>query len=196
MYEGEPVNRSQMDIKSKTCDIRTWKKTFISRNILHQHWYTCPIVLPVRRDPQHRSVLSVVSATSAPGRASSATFERPWANVSSQLWTAYAKNISHRKEEHIFINIFCIESSCTQETHNRTLLFCSRHPKHGRLFGYWNQPLNMRMRVSYLDYHRTGLYCYLVVHRKICVHYSCFTSICDLFTDFSSYKAFDMSLEA
>jgi hypothetical protein len=25
-YEGESVNRSQMDIKPKTCDIRTWKK--------------------------------------------------------------------------------------------------------------------------------------------------------------------------
>jgi hypothetical protein len=26
MYEGKSVNRSQMDIKRKTCDIRTWKK--------------------------------------------------------------------------------------------------------------------------------------------------------------------------
>jgi hypothetical protein len=25
-YEGESVNRSQMDIKLKTCDIQTWKK--------------------------------------------------------------------------------------------------------------------------------------------------------------------------
>jgi hypothetical protein len=29
-YEREPVNRTQMDIKHKTCDIRTWKETFIS----------------------------------------------------------------------------------------------------------------------------------------------------------------------
>jgi hypothetical protein len=41
-------------------------KTFISRHILHQHWYTCPIALPVRRKPQHRSLLTLVSATSAP----------------------------------------------------------------------------------------------------------------------------------
>jgi hypothetical protein len=37
LYEGESVNRSQMDTKRKTCDIRTWKKTFISRHIVHQH---------------------------------------------------------------------------------------------------------------------------------------------------------------
>jgi hypothetical protein len=35
-------------------------KIFISRYIL-QHWYTCPVALPVRRNPQHRSLLTVVS---------------------------------------------------------------------------------------------------------------------------------------
>jgi hypothetical protein len=42
------------------------KKIFISRHIINKHWYTCPIALPVRRNPQHRSLLAVVSATSAP----------------------------------------------------------------------------------------------------------------------------------
>jgi hypothetical protein len=56
------TNTSQIDIKRKTYDIGTR----ISRHILHQHWYTCPIALPVRRNPQHRSLLTVVSATSAP----------------------------------------------------------------------------------------------------------------------------------
>jgi hypothetical protein len=55
-----------MDIKRKTCDIRTWKRTFISRHILHQHWDTCPIVSPVCWNPQHRSLLTVVSAISTP----------------------------------------------------------------------------------------------------------------------------------
>jgi hypothetical protein len=41
------------------------EETFISRHILHQHWYTCPIALPVRRNPQHRSLLAVISAISA-----------------------------------------------------------------------------------------------------------------------------------
>jgi hypothetical protein len=68
MYDEESVNSSRMDIKSKTCDIRTKRITFISRHILHQHWYvyTCPIALPVRRNPQHTSLLAVVSTTSAP----------------------------------------------------------------------------------------------------------------------------------
>jgi hypothetical protein len=35
------------------------EKTFISRHILHQHWYACPIALPVHRNPQHRSLLAV-----------------------------------------------------------------------------------------------------------------------------------------
>jgi hypothetical protein len=41
-------------------------KTFISRHILHQHWCTCPIALPVRRNPQYRCLLTVVSVTSTP----------------------------------------------------------------------------------------------------------------------------------
>jgi hypothetical protein len=30
LYEGESVNRPQMDIKRKTCDIRTWQKNYFS----------------------------------------------------------------------------------------------------------------------------------------------------------------------
>jgi hypothetical protein len=41
-------------------------KTFISRHILHQHWYTCSIILTVRQNPQQRSPMTVVSATSTP----------------------------------------------------------------------------------------------------------------------------------
>jgi hypothetical protein len=65
-YVGESVNRPQMDIKHKACDIRIWEQTFISRYIVHQHWYTCPIALPVCRNPQHKSLSNVVSATSEP----------------------------------------------------------------------------------------------------------------------------------
>jgi hypothetical protein len=44
------------------------------------------------------------------------------------------------------------------------LLFGSKILKHGRHFDYWNQPLNMRMHVCYLDCHEAGLYCYLMIH--------------------------------
>jgi hypothetical protein len=40
----------------------------------------------------------------------------------------------------------------------------------------------MRMRVCYFDCHEAGLCCYLVIQTYY-VHYSCFTSICDVFTD-------------
>jgi hypothetical protein len=63
------------------------------------------------------------------------------------------------------MNILCIESFCQQKTQNRTLLFGSKI-KHVRHFDYWNQPLNMRMRVCYLDCHEAGLCCYLVIHMK------------------------------
>jgi hypothetical protein len=65
-YEGESVNRSQNGYKMESCDIRTREKHFISRHILHQHWYNCPITLPMHQNPQHRSLLTIVSATSAP----------------------------------------------------------------------------------------------------------------------------------
>jgi hypothetical protein len=47
IYEVEPVNRSQMDIKRKTCDIRTWKKhlfldiSFTNNVILVSSLYQC-----------------------------------------------------------------------------------------------------------------------------------------------------------
>jgi hypothetical protein len=48
-----------MDIKRKTCDIRIWKKkTYLD--------VSSTIALPVRRNSQHRNLLTVVSATSAP----------------------------------------------------------------------------------------------------------------------------------
>jgi hypothetical protein len=87
-YEWDSVNRSQIDIKRKTCVFRTRNKTCISRHILHQHRYTCPIAWPVRRKPQNTSILTVVSAISAPGRASSENFERPPKNFSTQSWAA------------------------------------------------------------------------------------------------------------
>jgi hypothetical protein len=79
------VNRSQIDMKHKHVIFEPGGKKIISRHNLHQHLYTCPIALPVRRNPQHRSLLTVVSVICAPDRASSANFERPRENFSTQL---------------------------------------------------------------------------------------------------------------
>jgi hypothetical protein len=48
--------------------------------------------------------------------------------------------------------------------HNKTLLFGNILPTHSHHSAYWNQPLNMHMRVCYLDCYETGLRCYLVIH--------------------------------
>jgi hypothetical protein len=75
-----------------------------------------------------------------------------------------------------------------KKTDKSTILFVSLLLKHSRHFDYWNQTLNMRIRVSYLDYYETGLCSYLVKHiETYYFHYSCFTSICDLLTDSVSY---------
>jgi hypothetical protein len=138
--------------------VKPGKKTFISRHILHQHWYTCPIALPVRRNPQHRSLLTVVSATSASTSSSSGNICHPAVN----RFTRQTLPTVNRK--HFFMNSLWIESFCPQKTHNRTLLFGSILLKRGRRFDYWNQPLNIRMGVCYLDSHEAGLCCYLVTH--------------------------------
>jgi hypothetical protein len=62
-----------------------------------------------------------------------------------------ATNTSHCKQEIFLMSIPCIEPFSPQKTHNRTLLLVSTLLKHCRLFDYWNQPLNMRIRVCCLD---------------------------------------------
>jgi hypothetical protein len=96
----------------------------------------------------------------------------------------YATNTSQHNQE-----TFLYEYSLHQvlfpikKTHNITLLFGYTLLMHGHHFDYWNQPLNMRICVCYLDCHEAGLWCYLVIQKAHYIHYSCFTPICDLFTD-------------
>jgi hypothetical protein len=91
--------------------------------------------------------------------------------------------------KHLFMHRFCIEYFLPQETQNRTSIFGSILLKHCHYFDYWKQSLKMSMLVCYLDCHEAGLCCYLVIPvHKICyVLYSCFTSICELFTNCPSY---------
>jgi hypothetical protein len=136
------------------------EKKIIFRHILHQYWYTRPIALPVRRNPQHRNLLTVVSATSAP----------PFQPLRLQRKVCHPAVNRFTREKlptinriYFFMNILGNESFCQQKTHSRTLLFGCTLLKHGRNFASWNQPLNSRMRVCYLDCHAAGLCCYLVI---------------------------------
>jgi hypothetical protein len=127
-----------------------WYYLFISRHILHQHWFTCPIALPVCPNPQHGSLLTVVSATSAhpiqPVRLSEifATFLDP--GVNRFTW----QTLPTAKRKHFFVNILCIELFYPRKKHNIKLLFGSTQVKHGCHFDYRIQPLNMLMRFCYL----------------------------------------------
>jgi hypothetical protein len=76
-YEGVTVNILQMHIKRKTCDTGTWQK-HLCLDISSTNTDTLVPSLYQRVEFRSMEVLStVVSATSAFGRASSATFERP-----------------------------------------------------------------------------------------------------------------------
>jgi hypothetical protein len=72
----------------------------------------------------------------------------------------YVTNTSHRKQE-TFLNEYPFHWDLmpTKEKHNKTLLFGNILLKQGTIFYYWNQSLNMRMWVCYLDCHEVGLCC-------------------------------------
>jgi hypothetical protein len=79
------------------------------------------------------------------------------------------------------MNVLCIEPFCPPNKEQQTLLLSSIILKHGHNFDYWNQPLNMGMRVCYpavvkLDCAAT--YCY--TWKAYYIRYNRFTSICDM----------------
>jgi hypothetical protein len=110
----------------------------------------------VRRNLQHRSLLTVFSATSAPGRASSASFERPWEKFSTQLCTAMRdKQFPTVNRTRFSMDILCIESSAHNKnshththTHTITMLFGITLLKHGSPFWLLKPTLNLLPRLS------------------------------------------------
>jgi hypothetical protein len=111
------------------------KTLHFSRHILHQHWYTCPIVLSVRRNPQNRSLFdSCLSHFRTSVSTSSSSAKR----LPTSCEPLYATNTSHRKQE-TFLCIYRFHwvLLSTKKPHNWTLSFSSIHLKHGRHFDYW-----------------------------------------------------------
>jgi hypothetical protein len=122
-YEGESVNRSQMGIKRKTCDTRTWKKN------IHFSIYPPPTLILLSQPLPHlRFKLFVVSEM----------FSKFLAPVVNRF-TRQTLLTLNRKQ--FCMNIFCCESFCPHKC--TTLLFGSSPIllKHDRHFDYWNQPL-------------------------------------------------------
>jgi hypothetical protein len=80
-----------MDVKRKTCDIRTREK-HLFLDIFSTNTY--PIALPVRRNSQHRSLLTVVPVTSLLVSTSSSSAK--YLPLSFEPF--YRMNISHGKQ--------------------------------------------------------------------------------------------------
>jgi hypothetical protein len=129
-------------------------------------WYTCPIALPVHRNPQHRSLLTVVSAITAPPF-QSLLHQR---NVYIKVEPFYATNTSQHKQETFIYEYPLHWVLLPIKTYDRNLLFGNTLLMHGRNFDYWIQPLNMRMSVYYLNCHAARLCCYLIMHIENLLH--------------------------
>jgi hypothetical protein len=127
LYEGESVNRSQMDMKHKTYEY--FIKTFISRHILHQHWYTFTIALPVRRNPQHRNLFDCCLSHF---RTSVSTSSSSAKRLPVSCEPLYATNTSHRKQEIFHTGCFCPRIIAQQNVALRHFTPQDRH------FDYWN----------------------------------------------------------
>jgi hypothetical protein len=129
--------------------------------------------------PAAQSISTVVSATSAP-QFQPLRHQRNVCHVSRpSCEPLYMTDTSHSKQE-AFLYEYPLHWVLlpTEKTHNKRLLRSITLLKHGRQFDYWNWPLNIRMRVCYLDCHEAGLCCYLVMHienllrplQLICIH--------------------------
>jgi hypothetical protein len=159
----ESVNRSQMDIKHKTRDDRTWKKKLL----LDISYTNVDTFAPYRYQcVETRSMkvfwLAFPHFVGHHLRLFNVLRKLLYPVVNCFTWKT--RPIVNRK--YSFINILCIQFFYPQETSSRTLLLrsiirCRCH------FNYWNQPLNMSMLACYLDCLEAGL-CLLPndTHRK------------------------------
>jgi hypothetical protein len=148
-----------MDIKRKICDIQTWKK-HLFLNISSTN--TCPIALPVHCNPQHRIILTVVSATSIP------PFQhlRHQGNVCHPVVNPFTQQtLPTVNRIRFFTNILCIESFCPHKTHNRELLFGSTNSKHVTFkprkniyFSTYPPPTLVPLLYQYIETHRTEFF--------------------------------------
>jgi hypothetical protein len=173
---GESVNRSQIDIKRRTCDIRTWKKNLF----LHISSTIDTFVPSLYQCVQTRSieVFWLLSQPFPHLRFNLFILSETFATVVNRFMRQMLSTIN------ISLRIYFAISPFPHKKYTTTLLFGSMILKHGCHSDYWNQLLNICMHVCYLDCHEAGLCCYLVIYiETYYAHYSCFTSICGLFTD-------------
>jgi hypothetical protein len=136
------------------------EKTIISRHILHRHWYTCPIALPVRRNLQHRSLLSVVSATFT------SSFQLPHLkNVCHISWPScvplYTTNTSYRKQE-TFLYEYPLQWVLLPTKNKRTTERCCLVVHSSRTVAILTTEASLWKCACYLDCLDAGLCYYLL----------------------------------
>jgi hypothetical protein len=85
----------------------------------------------------------------------------------TELWTALRDQHFRPQTGNISLWISFASGSLFTKTHTQR---CSSIVYEGRHFNYWNQPLNTRMRVCYLDCNEAGLCCYVVIHIENLLH--------------------------
>jgi hypothetical protein len=138
------------------------KRTFIFRHILHQNWYTYPNASPVRRNPHRRSLLTSVSATSAPP-IQPLRRQRNVCHPAVNRFTRQTFPTVNRT--HFFINILCIESFCPQRS---TIKRCSSVVQTSSMVAILTTETSLwtHMCVCYVDCHKDGPCCYVVTHRN------------------------------
>jgi hypothetical protein len=187
-----------MDIKRKTCGIRTWKKKHLFLDISSTNTDTIIVALPVRRNPQHGSLFDYCLSHF---RTTVSTFFSSARRLPPRRDRFTRQTLSTVNRKHFFMTSLCIESCCPQKTHNETLLFgsvpqalspfwllkpASEHA-HARLlprpFLFWKNKCVYKKGLAnahptrYLDCHEAGLCCYLVIQKTYYIHYSYFTYI-------------------
>jgi hypothetical protein len=104
LYEAESVNRSQMDIKRKTRDIRTWGKNYFST-------YPPPTLIQLF----HR--FTSESKPAAHNSFQPLLHQRNVFHPTVNRFTRQTLPTVNRK--YLFMNILCFESFCSQKTYNR-----------------------------------------------------------------------------
>jgi hypothetical protein len=141
-----------MDIKRKTCDIRTWRKHLFldisSTNIdtLVPSLYQCA-------EPAAQKCFDCCL-----------NHFRTWSCHHLRLSNVF-ENISRPSCERFTWQISFALSPFAHKNAQQAATF-RYTSKHGRHYGHWNRPVNLSMRVCYLDCHEAGMCCYLVIHRE------------------------------
>jgi hypothetical protein len=122
LYDGESVNRSQMDIRRKTCDIRSWRKyLFLDITSTNIDTFFHRFNSASKSTAQKSSDCCLSHSFTSVSTSSSL---RKYINQVLNRFTRQTLPTVNRK--HFFIHILCIEPLCPEKrTHKRTLLFGS-----------------------------------------------------------------------